>query len=186
MPRARPAADGLCRPGHRRASITRQGTAVAPYHTSGPGIRPAQLVRRSRRRVAMVDCRFSGRGGADGGGTDALGAGGERSVAGGDALLRRQGGAAHACPGAGPGRQLARGGGPARRDGPANASRLGAPLQRVWTAPALQGCSSDMVGIIGSGCSRVSGLSRGLIAAGLDGRSASRAPIAEANSRFVL
>src|SRR5688500_14115327 len=32
-----------------------------------------------------------------------------------------------------------------------------APLQHVWTAPALQGCSSDMVGIIGSGCSRVSG-----------------------------
>ena len=72
------------------------------------------------------------------------------------------------------------------RDNRADVGRLGSPRQRVWTAPALQGCSSDMVGIIGSGCSRVSGLSRGLIAAGLDGRSASRAPIAETNARFVL
>jgi hypothetical protein len=39
---------------------------------------------------------------------------------------------------------------------------------RVWTAPVLQGLR-ETAGIIGSGCLRVSGLERDLIAAGLDG-----------------
>jgi Homeodomain-like domain len=56
----------------------------------------------------------------------------------------------------------------------------------VYGRPPLCKGVCDVASILGSGCSRVSGLSRGLIAAGLDGRSASRAPIAEANSRFVL
>jgi hypothetical protein len=43
-----------------------------------------------------------------------------------------------------------------------------APKARVWTLPVLQGLR-ETAGIIGSSCSRVSGLERNLIAAGLDG-----------------
>ena len=50
----------------------------------------------------------------------------------------------------------------------AGGHQVDATKERVWTAPVLQGLR-ETAGIIGSGCLRVSGLERDLIAAGLDG-----------------
>src|ERR1700730_18355567 len=93
----------------------------------------------NRRDAAGCDSpSLPGKGDGDDGSDHTAGTLGGGAARGGGADAGRKGGASAAGDGLGTGRQVTRGCGRGLRNGPPDAARLGAPLQRVWTGGSVR------------------------------------------------